>query len=242
MILTCPECATRYQTDLAHFAAEGRKVRCAKCGHVWHQGPLSAQAEPEPEFSAVEETAPVVAAASPPQRTAYAPAFDSAPYPVAPESSVSATRKPDWGARASLATGWLALAAVIAVIGWSAMRFRQEIAMLWPQSASFYAALGRPVNIRGLAIADLSSHNENEDGQSVLTITGRLVNITSHELSVPRIRITLTDDDRRVLYDWSFATSVTTLGPGQAVKFLQRLSSPPSGARHLQAQLADKGG
>src|ERR1700748_2878602 len=37
MILTCPNCSTRYQADEAKFPPSGRQVRCAKCGHVWHQ-------------------------------------------------------------------------------------------------------------------------------------------------------------------------------------------------------------
>ena len=47
MILTCPQCATRYQVDGAKFPGAGRNVRCAKCGHVWHQlGPCR---EPDPD-------------------------------------------------------------------------------------------------------------------------------------------------------------------------------------------------
>ena len=58
MILTCPACSTRYQADEAKFQPEGRQVRCAKCGHVWHQaGPDAALlvAEPAP---AVDASAP----------------------------------------------------------------------------------------------------------------------------------------------------------------------------------------
>src|SRR5471032_2416724 len=60
MILTCPSCATRYQADEAKFPAAGRQVRCAKCGHVWHQGPLAPEEQvaetPEPVIAAPEQT------------------------------------------------------------------------------------------------------------------------------------------------------------------------------------------
>ena len=54
-------------------------------------------------------------------------------------------------------------------------------------------------------------------------------------------RVTLTDDDKRVLYNWSFSASVASLKAGQTVNFATRLSSPPNGARHLQVRLAEIG-
>jgi hypothetical protein len=192
---------------------------------------------------AVEEAAPAVAP-SQPQRVAYSPA----PYAPAaddlPEGGAAMRPLPakiDWASRVGVAAGWAGLAALILVIGWSAMHFRQQIATLWPQSASLYAALGQPVNTTGLRIDDQQSRNETEDGQPVLAISGRLTNITSHEILVPPLHVTLTDEDKRVLYNWSFSASVSSLKPGQTVTFLTRLQSPPIGARHAEVRLAENG-
>lgn len=47
MKLTCPSCETSYEIAGAAMPAEGRKVRCARCGNRWHApGPATA---PEPE-------------------------------------------------------------------------------------------------------------------------------------------------------------------------------------------------
>lgn len=37
MIISCPACATRYNIDPAVLGDEGRRVRCANCGHNWIQ-------------------------------------------------------------------------------------------------------------------------------------------------------------------------------------------------------------
>lgn len=37
MIISCPACATRYNIDPAVLGEEGRRVRCANCGHSWIQ-------------------------------------------------------------------------------------------------------------------------------------------------------------------------------------------------------------
>jgi predicted Zn finger-like uncharacterized protein len=247
MILTCPQCATRYQTDAALFGAEGRKVRCAKCGTVWRQEPPSPPIESDLEPAPFEEVVESVhePAAPPPQRVAYtppaySPAAEDLPSVKTPSPQLPPARI-DWAGRIGVAAGWAGLAALILIIGWSAMRFRQQIATLWPQSASFYAALGEPVNTTGLRIDDQQSHNETQDGQPVLAITGRLTNITTHEILVPQLHVTLTDDDRRVLYNWSFSANVASLKPGQTVSFLTRLQSPPLGARHAEVRLAETG-
>lgn len=45
MIVTCPECATRYDVDDAAFSSGGRAVRCNHCGCEWYQiGPAHAGA------------------------------------------------------------------------------------------------------------------------------------------------------------------------------------------------------
>jgi predicted Zn finger-like uncharacterized protein len=232
MILTCPECATRYQTDASHFTPDGRKVRCAKCGHVWYQ------TAPEPEleiahFDEEPEPEPVI-----PQRTAYAPAVAAEEdEPIAQPRARSHLLE-----RIGLGFGWAALAAIILVIGWSTLHYRQDIASLWPQSASFYKAVGVSVNTRGIKIqsGDKDAHFEKEDGQDVLVITGQLVNITSHELSVPPIRVSLSDADKRELFHWNFAPGVVTLRAGQTAAFRTRLSSPPATTRHIELRFAER--
>ncbi|WP_424434081.1 zinc-ribbon domain-containing protein [Parvibaculum sp.] len=49
MIIVCPSCSSRYPVNAASFEPSGRKVRCAKCGHSWHQQPESAPAKPTAE-------------------------------------------------------------------------------------------------------------------------------------------------------------------------------------------------
>lgn len=47
MILTCPECGTKYVVKDGAIPDGGRKVRCASCKHSWHQDPEVTAAEVE---------------------------------------------------------------------------------------------------------------------------------------------------------------------------------------------------
>ena len=225
MILTCPACATRYQADEAKFPPLGRQVRCAKCGHVWHQpGPVAA-----PESDVVPAPAPSQAAEPSGSRTrAFAPSV------AMPEERGEPLAR---GAMLAVIAGWVALIALIAAIGYAAMRYRQEIAVIWPQSAGVYSAMGIKLNPQGIDFTKVDYRRESEDGQTVLVVTGNIVNAGSRELSVPQnVRVTLSDDKNHEIYHWNFTPNVQTLKPGQSSPFLTRLSAPPAAARHLEVR------
>lgn len=234
MILTCPECSTRYQATDAAFRPSGRRVRCAKCGHSWHQAPPTVEIEAEVEPEAEIEPPRPEPASEPIRRARAEPAPDIAESPPAKRASAMD--------RLALAGGWLGLVAVVLLIGWAAVSYRQQVATLWPQSATLYSALGLPVNVHGLAFTDVSYHRESEDKQTVLAVTGKLVNISGREIAVPPVRVTLTDADGHELYHWDFTPDVAVLRVGQSVNFQTRLSSPPGAARHLTVRFADAKG
>src|SRR5665213_443971 len=247
MILTCPECATRYETGAAKFPAAGRKVRCAKCGHVWHQaGP---QPEPDPELFGIPPDEPVqepepVSAPRPvpatPRRSAFAPdpkrdiADDEEPQPA----QRSAGARKGWE-RVGAMFGWVGLVGVILIICWSAVSYRQQIATVWPQSASLFTRLGMAVNVRGIEFVDVRPASQREDGQPVLVIRGVLRNVGTRTLAVPPIRVVLSDASAHVLYGWNFAPKMRELAPGETTSFHARLSIPPAAARHVNVRFAD---
>ncbi|MCJ7528169.1 MAG: zinc-ribbon domain-containing protein, partial [Methyloceanibacter sp.] len=62
-LIICPACETRYATQ-AVFPPDGRKVRCAKCAHVWQALPVTMPPEPVAQMAPPPQPAP---AAKPPQ-------------------------------------------------------------------------------------------------------------------------------------------------------------------------------
>ena len=237
MILTCPNCDTRYSVDGSKFPAAGRAVRCAKCGHSWHQ---SAEA-PEPEVPMAP--APVVEAAREPAAAAASAGDAPMASSASPTRAFAAAQAPKERAplapQVAVVAGWAGLILVVLAIAWSAYRYRQDIAVIWPQSAGVYSSLGMHVNASGIDFRQVDYRRQSEDGQIVLEVTGRIVNAGTRELPVPQtVRVTLSDASNHELYHWTFKPTVTTLKAGASVAFTTRLSSPPDAARHLEVRFA----
>jgi predicted Zn finger-like uncharacterized protein len=233
MILTCPSCGTRYQTAEAQFTPPGRNVRCAKCRHVWFQSmpELEAPIEPEPVIS------PAVVEAAPPGALPFGVQAEGYEAEEEEEPALPRSR----GAAFAQSVGWLALIGLLGSIGWASITYRETIASVWPQSASLYRLLRMPVNIRGIAITNITYKQEYESGQPVLSVTGKLVNVSNREQPVPELRVVISDDAKRELYHWTFDAGVPALKPGAESPFTTRLSSPPADTRNLDVRFAEAG-
>ena len=103
----------------------------------------------------------------------------------------------------------------------------------FPQTASLYAAIGLPVNLRGLIFEDVKSTGEFHDGVTVLVVEGTIVNLTRHTLEVPRLRFALRNSAGHEVYAWTALPAKTTLGSGNGLPFRARLASPPPDGRDV---------
>ena len=92
MILTCPECATKYVVKDGAIPPGGRQVRCASCKHSWHQDPEAANEAGEGEQS-IAEAAMIEPRSGPEaEERAFAEAAlsDREPAPLADDADVTA--------------------------------------------------------------------------------------------------------------------------------------------------------
>lgn len=108
---------------------------------------------------------------------------------------------------------------------------RVAIVRAAPSLASLYAAVGLPVNVRGLAISGLKSVEEIEGGVPLLLVSGAVENVSGADLDVPRLRLAVTGGGDHELYAWTTVASRAKLAPGEAAPFRARLASPPADGR-----------
>lgn len=204
MILTCPDCSTRYHVDPTSLGAGGRTVRCAHCGNRWTARP------PDDTPQVVDFVKP----ASPPRRPG--------PPSERPKEPASRSLVP-----------WLLAALVILVLA-GAVIGRNEIAQLFPASAAVYQTLGLPVTLRlDLQFENVTSKRLEERGLTILVVEGEVVNLAGAARSVPPIKITLLDDGGRQLQHELFEADDPRLGPGARTSFSARVVNPTERARNF---------
>jgi hypothetical protein len=133
-----------------------------------------------------------------------------------------------WGVSGTAAVVPMLIAANLALIGW-----RVDLVRLVPQTASLYAAIGLPVNLRGVDFAGLTARADTGDDVPVLVVDGRLANATQRAVRLPRLRFSLRDNRGHEVYDWAEAPPKASLAPGESLPFQSRLVSPPERGREI---------
>lgn len=238
MILTCSSCSTRYYADDAAIGAAGRTVRCAACGFSWF-------AEPQLELRDAAEV-PAAAERSKPEpltrerverlrKAAEQPG--PAPSAAAKFRAQQAERMRRERARAAVAV-WGATGVALAASATGAVAFRQDVAEMWPRSASAFAALGLDVNVYGLEFYDLSVERAFDGATPILLVRGEVRNIGREEKLVPPVRLSLRDGRSNEIFDLINQISEEPLAAGAAMPFEIRVDNPPADAVDLEATFA----
>jgi predicted Zn finger-like uncharacterized protein len=241
MILTCPECASRYFVDDSKVGAAGRVVRCASCGARW-------TARNEEALDLFEEPSAADLAADT-NLTALDDAVDQASDPETPVDKLPGEELPKvFRARADAerrlkeakTTGviWGGMLAVMVLLIGGACLFNIKIAKLWPTTAGAYAFVKMPVNTVGLVVEDLKAEPTMQNGHAALTITGVLRNITDHAVATPPLRVALLNQHEKRVAGKLAAAADPMIPPSQTRHFSVTLLDPPRTANTLEIGFA----
>jgi hypothetical protein len=134
----------------------------------------------------------------------------------------------------------LIFAAIIAtVIGAMALiGLREKIVRIAPRAAAPYAAVGLPVNIDGLAFADVRSRVEMEGTRKALVVEGEIVNLRRDANSLPPLALSVRGADGQDKYAWTTRAPKPRLEGGEKVAFRARLAAPPEDGAEVLVRFA----
>jgi predicted Zn finger-like uncharacterized protein len=242
MILTCPECASRYFVDDSKVGAAGRVVRCAACGNRW-------TARNEDALDLFNEPSAADLAAEPNLTALDGGAANPADDPETPVNELPGEELPKvFRARADAerrlkeakTTGiiWGGMVAVMVVLLVGAGVFRMNVAHLWPRTAGAYAFARMPVNNVGLVVEDLKAEPMMQDGHAAIIITGVLRNITDRAVVAPPLRVALLNENGKRVSGKLAAAADPLIPPSQTRHFAVTMLDPPRSANTLEIGFA----
>lgn len=221
MLIVCPACASEYTLDPEKIGPAGRTVRCAACREPWFV-PAPA-AEPAPELS-------------PPGEAVFSAAGNAAPRRAA---SPAATVAAGGSGRRRLAVAALAVAACGAALVALLPAGRQAVVRALPQTARFYAAIGLPVNLRGLAFRDIAAYQvPDASGSGRLVVEGDVVSASKGVVPVPPLSLEVRDEHGQVVYRWTAAPPRDRLEPEESARFRAELAGAPAKGQQVLVRFA----
>jgi len=221
MILTCPECASRYFVDDASIGPDGRKVRCANCGHAWREpSPRAAMAAPEPDFT--PPTPPPVMQIEEMERPAGRIRAD-----ISARLREEAVEKRKTREAAAVGAIWAVLGVGFCAIVVGAVVFRADVVRLAPSTAGAYAFARMPVNPTGLAIEQANGKPALKDGHTALNVEGVLRNVETHPRDVTPLRVRIVDKAGKTLVNQVAIPPGGAIQPGEARPFSISIQDPP---------------
>ncbi len=244
MILSCPQCRTRYVVPDSAVGTTGRQVRCAHCKHSWFQEPalldLVARVEAETARGTPIVSAPVTPGpgSPPPLAPREAPPLAAPePEPVidafAPTPPFRPRRNP-----ARLWTGAAVGAALLLVGGAGTLQF--------VGTPTWLAQLGIPFGQSTvpllLEMPRKPHRRTTPSGNELFELSGRVINPTATEQRVPDILVELSDPQGRVIYGWTIAPAKRTLAPRETLNFDSAQIDVPKGAKAINFLFAGNEG
>jgi predicted Zn finger-like uncharacterized protein len=235
MILTCPECATRYFVEDDRLGEAGRAVRCASCGAKW-----TARAEPPLELTAgelgalAEEPRSPLGSGEAESDELGSLAADELPRHFRGRAQTKERVKE---AAASGAI-WAGLVAGFLLLIGGAVLMRQDIATIFPRAAGAFAMAGLPVNVVGLTIEDQHAQPALKGGHAVLSVSGALHNVRDHPIAAPPLKISILNNAGRVLAVNIADPGGASIPPGESRGFAVDVIDPPVGASDVEITFA----
>lgn len=254
MILSCPECGSRFRIDADKLGMRGRKVRCSRCAHTWRATPEDGEPEETPQASPEAQSAEAAPATAPEPETPRPEPEEAAPQPsfesfedVRQRVSASRRERPapprepeSRGRRFAPVLGWAVFVLVVIGIVAGAWFGRHGIVERFPRAAALYDMVGVPVSTvaPGLELRDVRRERETVEGTSFLIISGEIRNTGKGTRAVPALQVTLYDAQGTELVSWRVAADDAALPPGGSTTFRTRRADPPTDARELSLTFA----
>ena len=248
MILTCPECATRFKVADDAIGPNGRTVRCSQCATTWFVAA-------EPDTLSLDEAEEIVEIH---EELIREPVSDTPEEQgiseETPNTDLGDDHLPVIGAHAGIRENserkkvrkrllgvgliWLIPLLIIGLFALGTYLFRAKIVDMYPGTAPVYRAFGFEANSSGLEIYELKSQFVTNEGVQSVLVNGKIKNFDRITRDVGMIRLSFKNEDGEVITSWVVEPLKSTLKAGDVLLFNSQYPNPPIDAVSLGGEFA----
>lgn len=181
MILTCPNCTTRFLLSAFVLAPDGRKVKCSNCEETWFQLPdpqeLHEEADNKPEE------------------------IPESVKPIPDGSSVPAVKDDDEPKKKGKFKSIFAVLVFFFLVSGVFVAAKSQIMSAFPQTVPAYNMVGMISTIpgEGLVFDRLRAEERKSGNKTKIFLSGSIINLTDKVSSVPMMRAEVRDSKGNVL-------------------------------------------
>lgn len=218
MIVTCPSCFSRFSLDNTMLPPRGRRVRCGKCKHEWHQE--------HPDFSFTVTKKDEIN-------------IDKFIKDI-PESKLSTPTKAiiiQYIPRVVfLCLGLITLAFTLLVF------YRDELGEVSAKFNSFYDAIGY-TDTKSMKFCDLNIQRIFTTQGNYLLFNGMMINASNNPVESVFLRVSVKDENNRELVKQIFPyTGGRPIAPGEKldIKFPVKIWFNPELINFVEVDIASK--
>jgi len=204
--------------------------------------PPVAPPPPEPAPAETPATEPAMIADAP----SLVPPIEHEPLPDAANAEPDSEDAESFDARRQRLQGrrkqslrssrWTAIILVLVACNVALLGARKDVVRYLPQTASLFAAIGLPVNLRNLKFENVRISREAEDGVSILIVEGAIVSEAGKPVEVPRLRFAARNATGQEVYTWTMPPARSILGPGERFEFRSQIPAPPADASDVMVR------
>jgi len=209
MIITCPECKTRYMIKSEKLGVDPKDVRCAKCKHQW-------TVNPNPLMSDLTKEKPPL----PPIARLDSPSL------AVQQKELNARIKKRKMFFISFLGALLVCSLVLSVV------LKDQIIKQYPSLVTVYELIGfkapeQEQTFAGLVIQGVERQQEKTADMTILSFSGSVKNTSEIEVPVPNVKVQLFDEEGILLDEWTAQPEHKTLKPNQITTWVCRFYDPP---------------
>lgn len=249
-LITCPNCQAQYKVGKDTLGTAGRVVKCAQCQNDWKalstgSGVVAEDDETKKEQemdAAFEEAASCIGDTPSPEKV------PKSTKPTLPKAT--SQEKKDLKRRQNLLNrtmpktkaskfGRISAGILLALILVGSIGFRENVVKVFPDMAGAYASAGLGVNIVGLEFGDVKTLRILRNGDEVMEISAGINSVSSHQVRVPKIMVSLLDEAGGSVYEWSVTSRAAIMLPGEWIEFETKLISPPKEAVSVRLEFEE---